>query len=86
MSSVFTAFMYKLLTMFISFTMLFGAGIPEPGTDDPIKVNEAAEMSVVLWGDTQLSDYDAKRHQYSRNSAIDLSNADGNFAVRIFKL
>ncbi|MBO5396661.1 MAG: metallophosphoesterase [Clostridia bacterium] len=79
MSSVFTAFMYKLLTMFISFTMLFGAGIPEPGTDDPIKVNENAEMSVVLWGDTQLSDYDAKRHQYSKNSAIDLSNADGNF-------
>lgn len=78
MSSVFTAFMYKLLTMFISFTMLFGAGIPEPGTDDLIKVNEEAKMTAVLWGDTQLSDYDAKRHQYSKNALIDLSNAEGN--------
>lgn len=79
MSSVFTAFMYKLLTMFISFTMLFGAGIPEPGTDDPIKVNEDANMTAVLWGDPQLADYMADRHQYTKNAAIDLSNAEGTF-------
>ena len=79
MSSVFTAFMYKLLTMFISFTMLFGAGIPEPGTDEPIKVNEAAEMSVVLWGDPQLADYMADRHQYTKNAALDLANTEGTF-------
>ncbi len=74
-----TAFMYKLLLWFISFTALFGATLPAPSTDEPIKVNEDAAMTVVLWGDTQLSDYDAKRHLYSKNAAIDLSNADGTF-------
>ncbi len=83
MSSVFTAFMYKLLLMFISFTALFGATLPAPGTDDPIKFSEDAKMTVVLWGDTQLSDYDAKRHQYSKNAAMDIANADGNFDALI---
>lgn len=79
MSSGFTAFMYQLLLWFISFTTLFGATIPAPGVEDTIKINEEANITVALWGDTQLSDYDAKRHQYSKNAAIDLSNADGNF-------
>lgn len=79
MSSVITAFWYKLLTWFIAFTALFGATLPAPSTDEPIKVNEDAEMTVVLWGDPQLSDYDAKRHQYTKNAAIDLSNAEGTF-------
>ncbi len=74
-----TAFFYKLLLWFISFTALFGATIPGPATDTPIKVNEDAEMSVVLWGDPQLSDYMADRHQYTKNAAIDLSNAEGTF-------
>lgn len=79
MTSAFTAIMYKLLLWFISFTALFGATLPTPSTDDVIKVNEDAAMTVVLWGDTQLSDYDAKRHQYSKNAAIDLANAEGTF-------
>ena len=74
-----TAIMYKLLLWFISFTALFGATLPAPSTDEPIKVNEEANMTVVLWGDTQLSDYDAKRHQYSKNAAIDLKYAEGEF-------
>ncbi len=78
MSSIFTAFMYKLLIMFISFTSIFGV-LPEPSTDDVIKVNEDANMTAVLWGDPQVSDYMADRHQYTKNAAIDLSNADGVF-------
>jgi hypothetical protein len=65
--------------MFISFTMLFGVGIPEPGTEEPIKVDESSEMSVVLWGDPQLADYMADRHQYTKNAALDLANAEGTF-------
>ena len=79
MSSLFTAFWYKLLTWFIAFTALFGATLPGPSTDEPIKVNEAAEMTVVLWGDPQLSDYDATRHQYTKNAALDLANSEGTF-------
>ena len=79
MSSIFTAFWYKLLTWFIAFTALFGATIAAPSTDEPIKVNEDAEMTVVLWGDPQLSDYDAKRHQYTKNASLDLANAEGTF-------
>lgn len=78
MSSAFTAFMYKLLVWFISFTSLFGV-MGEPSTDDPIVVNDDAKMSVVLWGDPQVSDYMADRHQYTKNAAIDLSNAQGTF-------
>ena len=79
MSSIFTAFMYKLLVMFISFTALFGATLPTPSTETPIVVNDEAKMTVVLWGDPQLSDYDAKRHQYTKNAALDLANAEGTF-------
>ena len=79
MSSIFTAFMYKLLVMFISFTALFGATLPTPSTETPIIVNDEAKMTVVLWGDPQLSDYDAKRHQYTKNAALDLANAEGTF-------
>lgn len=80
MSSIFTAFMYKLLLAFISFATLFGGVLAEPATDDPIKSLDAenVKMTAVLWGDTQLSDYDAKRHQYSKNASIDLSNASEN--------
>lgn len=78
MSSIFTAFMYKLLVLFISFTSIFGV-MPEPSTDDVIKVNEDANMTAVLWGDPQLSDYMADRHQYTKNAAIDVANADGTF-------
>lgn len=78
MSSVFTAFMYKLLLWFISFTSIFGV-LPEPSTDDVIKVNESANMTAVLWGDPQVSDYMADRHQYTKNASIDLSNAEGTF-------
>lgn len=74
-----TAFFYKLLLWFISFTALFGATLPTPSTDSVIKVNDDAEMTVVLWGDPQLSDYDAKRHQYTKNAALDLANAEGTF-------
>lgn len=78
MSSAFTAIMYKLLVWFISFTSLFGV-LDAPSTDDPIVVKDDANMTVVLWGDPQLSDYDATRHQYTKNAAIDLSNAEGTF-------
>ncbi len=78
MSSIFTAFMYKLLVMFISFTSLFGV-LGTPATDDVIKVNEDANMTAVLWGDPQVADYMADRHQYTKNAAIDLSNAEGTF-------
>ncbi len=78
MTSAFTAFMYKLLLWFISFTSLFGV-LGAPSTDDPIIVNEDANISVVLWGDPQVADYMADRHQYTKNAAIDLSNAQGNF-------
>ena len=64
--------------MFISFTSIFGV-LPQPSTDDVIKVNEDANMTAVLWGDPQLSDYMADRHQYTKNAAIDLSNAEGVF-------
>ena len=77
MTSAFTAIMYKLLLWFISFTALFGATIPGPGTDAPIVVNDDANMTVVLWGDPQLSDYDATRHQYTKNAALDVANAQG---------
>lgn len=79
MTSAFTAIMYKLLLWFISFTALFGATIPGPSTDDLIKVNEDAAMTAVLWGDPQLSDYMADRHQYTKNASIDLANAEGTF-------
>ncbi len=78
MSSAFTAFMYKLLLMFISFTTLFGGVLNPPATDDVIKVNEEANMTAVLWGDPQLSDYMADRHQFTKNASLDLANADGN--------
>ncbi len=79
MSSAFTAFMYKLLLWFISFASLFGGTLPAPSTDDVIKVNEDANMSVVLWGDPQVSDYMADRHQYTKNASLDLANSDGVF-------
>ncbi len=79
MSSVFTAFMYKLLVWFISFCSLFGGVLDVPATDDPIIVNEDAQMTAVLWGDPQLADYMADRHQYTKNAALDLANAQGTF-------
>lgn len=79
MTSAFTAFMYKLLLWFISFTSLFGGVLAAPSTDDPIVVNDDANMTVVLWGDPQVSDYMADRHQYTKNASIDLSNAQGTF-------
>lgn len=77
MSSVFTAFMYKLLLAFISFTTLFGGVIAPPATDDPIKSLDAdnVKLTVALWGDPQLSDYKADRHQYTKNASLDLANA-----------
>lgn len=77
MSSVFTAFMYKLLIWFISFSSLFGGVLDVPATDDPIIVNEEAQMTAVLWGDPQLSDYMADRHQFTKNAALDIANAQG---------
>ncbi len=78
MSSIFTAFMYKLLVLFISFTSLFGV-MPEPSTEDVLKVNDNANMTAVLWGDPQVSDYMADRHQFTKNASIDLANAEGTF-------
>ncbi|MBR3768676.1 MAG: metallophosphoesterase [Clostridia bacterium] len=78
MSSMFTAFWYKMLLLFISFTSLFGV-MSGPATDDIIVVNENANMTAVLWGDPQVADYMADRHQYTKNAAIDLSNAEGTF-------
>lgn len=77
MSSMLTAFMYKLLVLFISFTSLFSTVAP-PATDDAIKSLDADEvkMSAVLWGDPQVADYMADRHQYFKNAAIDVSNSD----------
>ncbi|MBE6716838.1 MAG: hypothetical protein E7573_07960 [Ruminococcaceae bacterium] len=76
MSSVFTAFMYKLLVWFISFTSLFGV-IAAPATDDPIKSLDAdnVKMTAALWGDPQVADYMADRHQYTKNAALDIANA-----------
>lgn len=78
MSSIFTAFMYKLLVMFISFTSMFGV-VAAPSTETPIVPDENANMTVVLWGDPQVADYMADRHQYTKNAALDLANAQGTF-------
>ncbi len=78
MSSAFTAIMYKLLIWFISFTSLFGV-LDAPAKDDPIVFNDEAQMKVALWGDPQIADYMADRHQYSKNAALDLANAQGTF-------
>ncbi len=77
MSSIFTAFMYKLLVLFISFTSLFGV-ISGPSTDDPIKSLDAenVKMTAVLWGDPQVADYMADRHQFTKNAAIDIANSE----------
>lgn len=79
MSSIFTGFMYKLLLLFISFASLFGGVLDAPSTDTVIKVNEDANMTAVLWGDPQISDYMADRHQFTKNAALDLANAEGTF-------
>lgn len=79
MSSALTAFMYKLLLWFISFASLFGGVLDVPATDDPIVFNEEAQMTVALWGDPQVSDYMADRHQFTKNASLDLANAQGTF-------
>lgn len=79
MSSIFTAFMYKLLVLFISFTSIFGTVAP-PSTDDTIKSLDAEDvkMTAVLWGDPQVADYMADRHQYFKNAALDVANSQEN--------
>lgn len=85
MSSIFTAFMYKLLLAFISFATLFGGVLAEPATDDPIKSLDAenVKMTAVLWGDPQVSDYMADRHQYTKNAAIDVANSEEDLDVLV---
>ncbi|MBQ9946597.1 MAG: metallophosphoesterase [Clostridia bacterium] len=85
MTSIFTAFMYKLLIMFISFASLFGGVLAAPSTDDPINVLDAenVKMTAVLWGDPQLSDYMADRHQYTKNAALDIANAEADLDVLV---
>lgn len=81
MSSAFTALMYKLLIWFISFTSLFGGVLSAPATDDPITIldKENVNMTAVLWGDPQVSDYMADRHQFTKNAAIDVANSAETF-------
>lgn len=74
--TIFSKLAYKLLTMFISLVYAFTPYVA-PSTADPIQGNaeNGANMTVVAWADTQLSNYMAKRFQPLDAACEDLANA-----------
>lgn len=82
MAGFFTEIMYKILV----FLMTLGvacSGTAAPSTDDPIKAQdeENLKLSVVFWGDTQVSDYMFSRAEALLASCEDVSNAQGRVDV-----
>ncbi|MGN0636292.1 MAG: metallophosphoesterase family protein [Acutalibacteraceae bacterium] len=53
------------------------AQIPVPATDDPILLDENAELNLVLWGDPQVSFLSPLRSMYIAAACRDLGNAVG---------
>ncbi len=74
--NIFAKLAYKLLTVFISMVYSFSPYVA-PSTADPIEgcADNGANMTVVAWADTQISNYMAKRFQPFDAACEDLSNA-----------
>lgn len=72
--------MYKIMAFIMTLMSALGIGLTEaPTTDDPITVNENANMTFIAWGDTQVSNYLYSRNQYAKNACQDLVNSDIEF-------
>lgn len=76
MTSLFTELMYKMLLLFMSFSLLFG-GAKVPSEDDPIRsLSQDVRLTAVLWGDPQISDYMPARQKNTEAACKDAANAD----------
>lgn len=74
--------MYKIMALLMTIMSALGIGLTKPpATDDPITVNENANMTFIAWGDTQVSNYLLSRNQYTKNACEDLVNSDIEFDV-----
>lgn len=76
-TTVFSAVAYKLMvllmTIFYAFTPYAG-----PATDDVIQASDDANLHVVLWADSQVSNYLPKRTPYFDAACEDLKNAQSD--------
>lgn len=72
--------LYKIIALLMAIMSALGIGLTEPpATDDPIQINEEANMTFIAWGDPQVSNYLLSRNQYTDNACTDLANSGINF-------
>ncbi len=68
---------YKINTLIMALMMLFG-NISSPATSDRIRdIDETPEMRFVVWGDTQVCNYNPEREMNYISAVDDLGNTFG---------
>ena len=67
---------YKVMALVMSIMASLGM-ISTPSQDTPITVDETAQLSFVVWGDTQVSNYLFERAANLKASCDDLKNTQG---------
>lgn len=72
-----TSLFYNFVVWFTALAAMFAGGFSSPSTDDVITVDETANLTAVVWGDTQVSNYLLSRNINTKVSAEDLYNING---------
>lgn len=75
-------FAYKVMALVMSIMASLGM-ISTPSQDTPITVDETAQLSFVVWGDTQVSNYLFERAANLKASCDDLKNTQGELDALI---
>ena len=73
---------YKVMALVMSIMASLGM-ISTPSQDTPITVDETAQLSFVVWGDTQVSNYLFERAANLKASCDDLKNTQGELDALI---
>ena len=76
MSNPFSAVAYKMMALVMSLMASWGL-IPTPCAESPITVDGSANLSFVVWGDTQVSNIVYKREANFKAACDDLKNTNG---------
>ncbi|MBR5409153.1 MAG: metallophosphoesterase [Clostridia bacterium] len=82
MYSTLATVLYKLLTAFLSFSLILSPAAV-PAADDPVVPDGDASLVAVLWSDTHASDYLYSRNKNIRAAVTDLAAAKGVDALVI---
>ncbi len=82
MTNPFSVVAYKVMALVMSVMASWGL-IPSPSADSPITVDSLANLSFIVWGDTQVSNILYQREANFKASCDDLKNTKGQLDALI---